>query len=227
MSGTVTRRPTRLSVTVSLLAATVAVSLIAPAATVGTLVAVVGFLVAREGAHRFRNDGRVLGTGGLLLGSLVAVAGVGLAMTGATGLPASIEVGLGLVGIVCLGLGTLPVRGTGSRLLVKVGAGAVLLCVVAGGLFQDAATTPLLVSCAALVGSWDAAENAISVGEQLGHESPTWTVESAHLGGTALAGVLAVASGLVVRDLGTPGLPLHSVVFLLVAVVFLTLALHD
>jgi hypothetical protein len=227
MNGTVTRRPVRLSVVVSLVAATVAVSLIESAATMGALVVVVGIIAAREGRYRLQKGDRLLGVGGLILGSVVAIAGVGLAMAGATGLPTLVEVCLGLFGIVCLGLGTLPVRGTGSRLLVKVGAGAVLLCIVAGGLFQDATATPLLVSCAALVGSWDAAENAINVGEQLGHEPTTWTVESAHLGGTAVVGGIAVVSGLVVRDLGTPGLPLHSVVFLLVAVVFLTLALHD
>lgn len=225
--GAVTRRPARLSAALSLLVAAVAVSLVEPASMVGTLVTAAGFVVANEGAHRFRTDRRLVGSGGLAVGVAVVLGGIGLAISSVTKLPALIEVGLGVFGVVCLGLGTLPLRGTGSRFLVKLGAGAVLLTIVAGGLFQDAGTVPLLVSCAALVGSWDAAENSINVGEQLGRETKTWTVEAAHLGGTALVGVTAVGAGLVVRDLGTPGLPLHSLALLLVALVFLTLALHD
>ncbi|WP_416841694.1 hypothetical protein [Haloferax sp. DFSO52] len=227
MSEAVTRRPVRLSALVSLLAASVAVSLIEPAATVGMFVMVVGIAVTREGAHRFRETNRLFGTAALGIGGIVSIAGVGLAATSVTRVPGMVEVGLGIVGLGCLGLGTLPLRGTGSRLLVKLGNAAILLCIVGGGLFQDAGTIPLLLSCAALVLSWDAAENSINVGEQLGRESKTWPVESAHLGVTAVVGGIAVVSGLVVRDLGTPGLPLHSVVFLLVALVFLTLALHD
>lgn len=227
MSDAVTRRPVRLGALVSLLAASVSVSLVEPAATTGMFVTVVGIAVTREGAHQFRKTNRLLGGAALAVGAVVGVAGVGLAATSVARVPGMVEVGLGIVGIACLGLGTLPLRGTGSRLSVKLGSAAILLCIVAGGLFQDAGTVPLLLSCAALVLSWDAAENSINVGEQLGREAKTWPVEAAHLGGTTAVGGVAVVSGLVVRDLGTPGLPLHSVAFLLVALVFLTLALHD
>ncbi|WP_396613804.1 hypothetical protein ACH9L7_18180 (plasmid) [Haloferax sp. S1W] len=227
MNVPVARRPVRLSTVVALGAAAAAVSLIRPVAMPGAVVLAAGFVVSREGAHRFRTGGRAVGTGGLLVGALAALVGVGLSVASASQVPAFVEVGLGTFGIACVGLGTLPVRGTGSRLFVKVGTSAVLLCIVAGGLFQDAGTVPLLVSCAALVVSWDAAENSISVGEQLGRESTTWTVEEAHSGFTALVGGVAVLSSFAVRDLGTPGLPLHSVALLLVALVFLTLALHD
>lgn len=225
--GAVSRRPARLSAALSLAVAAIAVSLVEPAAMVGTFVTAAGFVITNEGVHRIRTERRLIGSGGLLVGTAVVLGGIGLAVASVAKLPALIEVGLGVVGVVCLGLGTLPLRGSGSRFLVKLGAALVLLTIVAGGLFQDAGAVPLLVSCAALVGSWDAAENSINVGEQLGRETKTWPIEAAHLGGTALVGVVAVGAGLVVRDLGTPGLPLHSLAFLLVALVFLTLALHD
>ncbi|RDZ62162.1 hypothetical protein C5B90_17555 [Haloferax sp. Atlit-12N] len=227
MNGEITRRPTRLSAALSLLAAALAVSLVNTDAATGTFVAVAGLVVAIEGAHRFRTEQRLLGTAGLLVGGLVGVGGAGLAVSSATGQSQLIEVGLGLFGVVCLGLGVLPLRGSGSRGLSKLGCASVLLAIVGGGLFQTAGAVALLLACAALIVSWDAAENSIAVGEQLGREAKTWTVEAAHFGGTALVGGVAVGAGLVVRDLGTPGLPLHAVAFMLVALVFLTLALHD
>ncbi|ELZ69217.1 hypothetical protein C457_10276 [Haloferax prahovense DSM 18310] len=227
MNGEITRRPARFSAALSLFAVALSVSLVNTGASTGTFVAVVGLVLAIEGAHRFRTGQRLLGAAGLLVGVLVATGGAGLAVSSATGQSQLIESGLGLFGLLCLGLGVLPLRGAGSRGLSKLGCASVLLAVVAGGLFQTADAVALLVACAALVVSWDAAENSIAVGEQLGREAKTWTVEMAHFGGTALVGGVAVGTGLVVRDLGTPGLPLHAIAFMLVALVFLTLALHD
>ncbi|CQR52975.1 MULTISPECIES: DUF7519 family protein [Haloferax] len=226
-AGAVTRRPARLSAALSLFAAALSVSVVVSGASAGLFAAVAGLVITSEGAHRFRTGRQLLGVLGLLVGVLVAVGGAGAAAASAAGRPQLIETGLGILGVFCLGLGVLPLRGAGSRGLCKLGCASVLLTVVAGGLFQTAGLLALLVSCAALVVSWDAAENSISVGEQLGRESRTWTIEAAHFGGSALVGGVAVGAGLVVRDLGTPGLPLHAVAFMLVALVFLTLALHD
>jgi hypothetical protein len=204
------------------------VVLLEDAALPGCLLQVVGLTLAAVSTHRARASGNtVLGGLGALVGGVLVVAGAGLAVASVSGIPSLATVGFGVAGVLVVGLGTLPLRGTGSRLFVKGGTALLLLSVVAAGLFREATLVVLLVAAAGVVVTWDAAENAITLGEQLGRSTGTWRVEATHLGGTGLAAGAAVVAGLFAQDLGTPGLDLHSLALLLVAVTLLTLALHD
>ncbi|WP_049985879.1 DUF7519 family protein [Halobellus rufus] len=227
MSAPLDRRPARLSSFLSLGIAATVVSVLEPDSSMGVLAVVLGLVVARAGAHRFRSDGRLHGSAALSVGGGVGLAGIALATSSTTDLAGLIEVGLGVAGIGCLGLATLPMRAVGSRLFLKAGSASVLFAVLAGALFGSVSGAVALAACAGVVAAWDAAENAVTVGEQLGDEARTWTIEVTHLAGTGLVGAVSVGTGLVVKGVGVDGLSLHSLALVLVGVVALTLALHD
>ncbi|WP_255246074.1 hypothetical protein [Halolamina sp. CBA1230] len=102
-----------------------------------------------------------------------------------------------------------------SRRLVTNGGGVLLLGVLYAG-YTGAPPLPVLVAALAGVLAWDAASNAVSVGEQLGKETDTTRAEVVHVVSSFLVGSLAVAVGYGVYVTAAGGQPIASV-FLLVA----------
>ena len=221
-------RPARLSGALATLFALAAVAALASDAVTPALgVEVAGLCVLAAGLWLVRADWRVLGT--LVgLGGLGTVAGSMGMVWVVTGDPLStVQVVPGMLGVLVLALGVIPARGGGSRRLVKAGTGVVLLGGFVAAIVQRPRLTTLLLGGAATVLAWDAGENAIGVGAQLGRRASTRWIEVAHLAGTALVALLAVAAARTVRGIGTVGLPLTALALLLVAVLLLALALHD
>jgi hypothetical protein len=184
-----------------------------------------GFLAAGIAGRR-RGD-RVLGT------VLTALAAPGL--VGAVGLSAVlvddpvtlVKTVFGATGVAMTGVAMLLGSRRSSRSLLKLGAGTLLCCVLAGGVLRSASQTTLLVGVAGTVLAYDLGENAVSLGDQLGRTAPTRTVEAVHaLGSLAVAGI-AVLAARTVDGVGTPGMSLTSLSLLLVAVVLLLAAVHD
>jgi hypothetical protein len=220
-------RPTRLSGGLAALAALAAVGVLATAAIRPALIAEAIALVLLAGGIEAAHRGR------RLLGALVAGAGVvgvvgSVAWVWALGgdLLTLVEFAPGMVGAFLIALGVAPVRGQGSRRLVQAGAGLVFLTVLFGGTVLRPGLETLLLSGGATIVAWDAGENAIGVGEQLGRRADTRRIEAVHAVATVAVVGASVLAGLVVRGVGTPGLPLAELIALLIGVVLLAGALH-
>lgn len=190
------------------------------------LVAIAGIGLVAGGLALRRRDYAIAGSAVAILGAAACVAAVGLAATSAGDTSELLWTVPGVTGVVLLGLAVAPVRGSGSRWLVKTGAGAVFLSVVLAGLFRVAPLGTLLLAMVATVVSWDAGEHAIDVGRQLGRNASTWRLDVSHVGATAAVGVVGVLAGHAIAGMQAGELSLAAFALLGLALLALTLALH-
>jgi hypothetical protein len=167
--------------------------------------------------------GRIVLAGGVA-GAVVAVGYGGSLLSRPENVARMVVAG---AGVLCVAAGVVPFRGEGSRRLLRAGTGLLFLTVLAAGLLQVVAVEPLLMSTAALLVGFDLGDNAVGLGEQLGRGAETLSVELSHGAVSLGVGAVAVGAGLVVPSIGTGGLSLSGLLLLLVALVGLSLALHD
>lgn len=221
-------RPTVVSGGLAVLAVAVVVALVVPtgsarATVLGELV-VLSVLVG--GLVLWRRGHRAVGIAGFGAGVVAWFGVFGVAVAQTNGLDELVVTAPAVVGIAAVTLGLAPVRGSGSRTLVKLGAGSVFLAVLGAGLFRLVAPRTLLVATVGTIVVWDVGDRAINLGEQVGRVGRTRRLEAVRAGGTLLVGGLAVAIAPVVEGFGSSGLPLSALAALLVAVLLLTAALH-
>lgn len=152
---------------------------------------------------------------------IAVAAGFGLLAVAATGVVVPVSAAVAGIGLVVLLVGLL----LPSRRLITNGAGIVLIGVLYAG-YTGAPAPPLLVAALAGVLAWDAASNAVSVGEQLGKESSTFRGEVVHVASSFLAGSVAVAIGYAVYLAAAGGQPVAAVFLLVVGAVALVNALR-
>lgn len=222
------KRPTALSATASVLIAAVAVWLLAPNETaelalIGQLVTL-GVLVG--GLVLFHRDRRPLGAAVSLVGLGAWVVALAFAATTTADLGQMLVTLPGMAGLLALALGLAPLRGSGSRGLLKLGTAGVTLSVLAAGLFMSVPLRTLLICGAATIVAWDLGEHAVNVGEQLGRHVETRRLEAAHGAGSVLVGGVAVGAGTVISGVGSSGLPLPALALLLASILLLAGALH-
>lgn len=220
-------RPARLSGTVSVAVALLALALLVqtPMVRVAVGVEAAGLVVVAGGTALLRADHRWAGVTACGAGAVLVGAGLVLAAVESPRVSEFLTVAPGLVAVPVVAVGLL--RGTGSRLLVKAGAGGLFVAVLVGAVVQEASFDALLASTAAGVVAWDSGEQAINVGEQLGREARTRSVEAVHVLATSVVAGLAVLLLAELRGLGAAELPLVAFVLLLVGGVLLAAALHD
>lgn len=220
------RRPTRLASVLALVAALVgAWYLGAWPFALGT--AAVGVALLAVGARLYRANRRLPGALVALLGVVVGVGALSLEALAVSQSSGYLRLLPAVTGVLVLGAGLVPVHGTGSRGLVKVGTGLLYLAMLVSGVFQSVALGALLLAGTASVVAWDAGEHAISVGEHLGRRSGTSEVEVVHVAGTVGLGVVAMTTARLSGGAGLSGLSLPSLALVLVAVLFFSLALHE
>ena len=224
------RRPAVASSVVALVAGSVAVALVADTTLQREILrlAVGGVLAFGIGGRLARRGGTTLGALGALValgGGLVVLIAMGQAATRPPQITHRVELLPGIVGIWTLSAALAPVRLRWSRALIDVGAGFVFLGVLVTGVTQGAGTTALLLATLATILAWDAAENAVSVGGQIGVQRGVSTVraELAHAGVTASVGMGVIVVVLGVARLGIDGLPFGALVALIVGSVILVL----
>ncbi|WP_224449141.1 DUF7519 family protein [Haloprofundus salilacus] len=227
MSGTFVRKPALLSSTLALLVAAAATWHLTEG-TFGALALIVAgsVVVAVGSALQTRRE---TGLRWVVVGAGVVVSLVGVAL-GAT---ASSEPGAlvrtvpGLLGVLVVGLALAPLRGDGSRGLLKAGAALLFLTVLVSGLLDPETLQPLLVGTVATVLVYDLGEQAINVGEQLGRAAETKSLEATHAVGSVGVGVATVFLGGEVATLGSGGMSLSALALVVVAVLLLAAALHE
>lgn len=224
-------RPTRVSGTVAIFAAAASVAAIAntPGQLTALGVAVGGVALMAVGVAIHRRGFWFLGLPVALVGLAAALAavGVGITMIPSTRLTERVEL-VGVLAFPFLALGILQVHSRIDRRLVSLGLVFLVVGVILSGMFNGTGTdpVPLLVSLAAAVVAWDAGEQAINVGEQLGRAARTWPSEIAHSLGSVIYGGLGVGAGVVLFRADVTGLPIESLVLLLAAAVVLMVALY-
>jgi hypothetical protein len=160
-----------------------------------------------------RLDPRPSRTGTALAGlvGLVAVAAQ------AVGGPSALVGGVGLLALV----GGLRL---GARRLVSLGILGLLLGVLVAGAV-GVPTELLLVSAAAGAVAWDVADQAVSLGEQVGRGADTERAELVHAAGSGLVATAAVAAAYLVFRAVTGG-PVLALALLLLGAVLLASVLR-
>lgn len=160
-----------------------------------------------------RLDARPSHTGTALAGLVGSVAVAGQALGG----PAAVVGGAGLVALVA-GLRA------GVRQLVSLGVlGLILGVLVAGAVGVPAEL--LLVSAAASAVAWDVADQAVSLGEQVGRGADTARAELVHAAGSALVATAAVAAAYLVFR-AVAGGPVVALALLLLGAILLASVLR-
>lgn len=220
-------RPARLSAAAAVLLSLAALAVVAPAGVVPALgVEVAGLALLAAGTTLVHRDWRAFGSVLALLGLGVVVGAVAFlwATTGDHFLV--VQFAPGMLGAALVAAGVVPFRGEGSTRLVKLGTALVFVTVLAVGIVQRPTRWVLLGSGVLVVLSWDAGENAIGLGAQVGRRARTAAPEAVHLLGTAVVGAIAVGGGQLAIDVGSPGLPLGAFAILVIGLVLLAGALH-
>ncbi|MWG33222.1 DUF7519 family protein [Halomarina oriensis] len=226
-------RPSRVSSAIAVLAAAGCVAAVGsvPEQYTGIAVTLGGVLVLALGTALYNRGIRFLGFPVALVGLLVAFGGfaVGVALVGSY--QASLTLRgelLGLLGVPFIALGVVPLSRRLSRRLVSLGFALLVIGVVFVGAFNGTGTDPLplLVGMVAAIVAWDAAEQAINLGNQLGTRARTWPSELSHSGGTTLFGGVGIGAGLVMINVNVTDLPLASLLLLLGAALVLMVALY-
>ncbi|WP_224334765.1 DUF7519 family protein [Haloprofundus halobius] len=227
MSGTFVRKPALMSSALALLVAAAATWRLTEG-TLGALALVVGgtVVVAVGSALQTRRE-TALRWVVVAAGVLVSLVGVALGSSGSGEPGALVRTVPALLGVLLVGLALAPVRGDGSRGLLKVGAALLFLTVLVTGLLEPDELRPLLVGTVATVLVYDLGEQAINVGEQLGRAAETKSLEATHAVGSVGVGVATVFLGGEVATLGSGGLSLSALALVVVAVLLLAAALHE
>jgi hypothetical protein len=106
-------------------------------------------------------------------------------------------------------------------------AGFLLLVAVCVAAIGGAPMPLVLLGTLGAVLAWDLANNAFSLGYQLGREAPTRRVEVMHAASSTGVGVFVAGVGVVLYRAGVEGLPSTAVLVMLVAALLLVAALRD
>ncbi|MFB6146604.1 MAG: hypothetical protein ABEJ08_02845 [Halobacteriaceae archaeon] len=128
----------------------------------------------------------------------------------------------GLFGVAMLWWGAY----SGSRFRISVGTLFLFLGVLLSAAGEPSPAFPLAGTAATIV-AWDLAQNAISVGEQLGSETNTTTAEAFHAAGTLATGLLGAVGGFVVYQVAWGGQPVFGVMLLVVGTMLLLFTMRD
>ncbi len=225
---TPTHRPTVVAAVLSVAAGIVAVAIVgdAPAQRQALTIEVAGLSLLAIGYATWRRRLRTVGVLLAIGGVSVAVFGLLIGASEPARITQTLELLPGMVGLLVLVGGLLPIRSGWERRLVAVGTGLVFLTVVTSGVVRGTPTTLLLVAAIATVLSWDAAEQSISLGRQMGREATTYRSELVHTGSSAFAGVVVIVLAIGVQALDVQGLSLSGLVALLMAAVALSVWIY-
>lgn len=218
----VDHRPTAIASGLAVLvAAGVVVAVAGTQQALGVGLVVFGLFVVGFASHGNWDDrtGSVLV--GLCGGALVA-GGVAVAAAQSLSTAEAAQLYPGLAGLVVLGLALVPVRRDRATALATLGAGLLFVSVLNSGVTYGSSRVVLLAATVGVVTAWDAARQAISLGEQVGRRAVTGRVELVHVAATMVVGGLLVVPVELVWRLDVTNLPLVGlVVFLGAAVAFL------
>lgn len=187
-------------------------------------VGVVGAVAFAVGVESSRREESVTGELAVAGGTVLVLVALVLAFTRPMLTVHRFELVPGLLGIWALAAGVAPARRGWERRLIATGTGLVFVAVVTSGVVRTTDLWPLLVAGAASIVAWDVAENAVSLGNQVGDDARTVRAELTHGAVTGVVAGGAILLVYVVERLGVDGLPFAALAALLLAGVALAVA---
>jgi len=222
----VDRSPVRSGGLLALVVGAFAVGAVADAdgQLVALAVELLALLAATYGVWRLRDGDRLLGVPLAVAGGFGVPAAMAYGVVSASRATQVVELVPGMVGLGLLALGVLPVRRRWSRWLVAAGAIAIGVGVVGSGIVRGAGQLRLLAGLALAVVAWDAAEQAINLGEQVGRHAGSAVVVGTHVAWSLGVGAVGVAAASGIYTVDVTGLPLVGVGLLLTATVAISTA---
>lgn len=222
-------RPTRLGGTLSVGAGLVSVGLVASAGPQLRALGIeaVGLLVLALGIELRHRDRRVVGGLVALGGAGIVAAAVGAGFSAVPSLSDRVELIPGMIGLVPLVAGVSGLRAGWGHHLVTGGTALLLASAAGSGVVLRTGRAGLLAAVVAAVVAWDLGGRSINLGEQVGRQARTRSVELVHGLGTVAVGAVAAVAAVAVAGNGVSGLPLAGLAALLVAGVVLLLALYN
>lgn len=225
----VRRVPRPVGAALSLAAGVVAVALVSsdPDPPRAVLVLAAGLSFILIGAIYARAGRRPSGVAIGLAGGGIGVVAVGLGWSNAGSAVAQAALLPGMVGLLVLAGGVTGAWRGWERRLISAGTAGILMNLLTSGIIRAASGTVLLAATIAMVVAWDAAEQAVNLGEQVGVRASTGSAELAHAVGSIAVGAVAVGLALGGYRAGVEGVPLTGLVFLAVGAVMLTAALYN
>lgn len=216
-------RPAPLSSAVAVTLAFLAVALVGDTSVQrrALFVGLVGLVAFAVGAVVWRRDDSTVGALAAVAGTVVVFVALVLAGTRPFLVVHRLELLPGIVGLWVLAAGVVRLYPGWERRLVAAGTGLVLVSVLTSGVVQTTDLGPLLIAGTLTVVAWDTAENAVSLGRQVGADAETRRAEFTH--GAASGAVAGAALLLVfaVHRIGVDGLPFAALAALLLAGVVL------
>ncbi len=154
------------------------------------------------------------------VGSAVAVVAAGLCLA-VLAVATPLGAAPAVVGLALVAGGVV----TGRRSTLTGGATLLLLGALFAASTGALALYPLLAAALALV-AWDAGENAIGLGEQLGRAARTTHAELTHVVASSVVGLGTAVGAFFLYRVARGGRPLPALVLLLIAAVVLTTLLR-
>lgn len=222
------RRPTRVGSAVAVLAVAGAAGLVADGSesVLALAVEVIGLSAFASGVTVRRRGFPGIGLVVTLAGAGIVLVAFRLALVLPAGIPERAVLLVGMLGTGTVAQGLLLLRSRWSRRVVTLGTAVVGASALAAGALRETPTVTLFAAVAATMVAWDAAEQAIGLGEQVGPDADTATVELLHIASSTAVGTTAVGVAVGAASVDGVDLPIGGVVLLLTAAVVLVLALY-
>lgn len=216
-------RPAPVSSAVAVALGVLAVALVADSSVQrrALAVGVLGVAVFAVGAVVWRRDDSEVGALAALAGTAVTFVALVLAGTRPFLVVHRLELVPGIAGLWLLAAGVARLYPGWERRLVAAGTGLVLVSVLTSGVAQTTDLGGLLVAGTMTVVAWDTAENAVSLGGQVGADAETLRAEFTHGAASGLVAGGALLLVFAVHRVGVDGLPFSALAALLLAGVVL------
>lgn len=193
--------------------------------TIVVIEAIGGFIVLGSSVIRHRGK-RAGGLVLLLSGSLLISIAFGLSAVFPVGL---IERGAligGMGGSVLIILAIYPLRTTWSRAFTGLGTTVLISGVLVRGWLGAISSIHLFGAVMMTILAWDAAEQAITLGKDVGRSTRTFVVSLTHTSGSLAIGIVAIISIMGLSTITPSTIPLVAVALLLGLIPILLLSLY-
>lgn len=186
--------------------------------------AVGAFLLLGSGLVRRRGH-RVFGGGLIFVGCSLICLALGLGLLSPGGLFERIVFFGGTLAMACVVLGVFPLRQSWAGSLVGFaivifGCGLVFLAWI-----SDPSSLQLLLGVGLTIVTWDMAEHAIALGNDVGRSARTYSVTVTHFIGSLGVGLGGGTIAIVIDSVQLPAIPIAALALLLGAVLLLLVVL--
>lgn len=227
MDASVVKQPTYAGSAFAVLAAACVTGVLASQpiqVSIAGVEAVGALLLLGSGLVRRRGH-RVLGGGLVLAGCGLVCLAIGLSLLAPGGLFERIAFLGGALATACVVLGVFPLRQSWTRSLVGLGIVLFSCSLVFLAWASNPSGLELLLGVGLTIVTWDVAEHAITLGNDVGRSARTYPVTVTHLVGSLGVGLAAGTVALLVARVQLPAIPIATLALLLGAVLLLLLVL--